>query len=117
MSGIRHSTVGARTLVTGACLVVVACTSTTETRNPVPVAPVPGAIEPVIPATVRVSPSGRKTIVIGGEVQLVASVLSEHQQEIPNAVVSWASSALNVATVSPAGLVHAVGSGTAFITA
>ena len=97
MSGIRHSTSGARIVAIGACAALAACTSATETKNPVS-----GAAAPLVPSIVRVTPRAA-TMNPGDDVQLVVDVLTEHQLEIRNAIVSWASSALAVATVSASG--------------
>ena len=61
------------------------------------------------------SPTGK--LIIGQTIQLIAKVLDPNLQPIIGAPVTWSSSDETVATVSPQGLVTAVGNGTAKITA
>ena len=53
---------------------------------------------------------------VGETVQLVAVVLDRNEHPIADAVVAWSSSDESVATVSPEGLVTAVGEGSAQVT-
>jgi len=69
-----------------------------------------------IPTTLQVTPSN--LILSAGDNQTLTSrVLDALGQVIPGKVVSYASSATGVATVSSAGVVHAVANGSAVITA
>jgi serine/threonine protein kinase len=65
---------------------------------------------------VSVSPSA-KTLRVGQNVQLVATVRDANGVPHPERTVSWASNAPGVATVSPSGLLSAVAPGSAIITA
>ena len=69
------------------------------------------------PTTVTVSPATTELTVLGTTVQLSAEVRDQNDRVMAGATVTWTSSASSVATVDAAGLVRAVGNGTATITA
>ena len=73
--------------------------------------------EPARPTTVTVSPATHELTVLGATVQLSAEVRDQNDRVMAGATVTWTSSASSVATVDAAGLVTAVGNGTATITA
>ena len=73
--------------------------------------------EPARPTTVTVSPATHELTVLGATVQLSAEVRDQNARVMAGATVTWTSSASSVATVDAAGLVRAVGNGTATITA
>ena len=73
--------------------------------------------EPARPRTVTVSPATTELTVLGATVQLSAEVRDQNDRVMAGATVTWTSSANSVATVDAAGLVRAVGNGTATITA
>ena len=73
--------------------------------------------EPARPTTVTVSPATTELTVLGATVQLSAEVRDQNDRVMAGATVTWTSSANSVATVDAAGLVTAVGNGTATITA
>ena len=73
--------------------------------------------EPARPTTVTVSPATTELTVLGATVQLSAEVRDQNNRVMAGATVTWTSSANSVATVDAAGLVTAVGNGTATITA
>ena len=73
--------------------------------------------EPSVPTTITVSPATAELGAPGATVQLTAEVLDQNGVEMDAATVMWASTAADVATVSPSGLVTAVGGGTAAISA
>ena len=71
-------------------------------------------VDVVAVATVSVSPPSA-TLAIGGAVQLAATVLDTRGGVVTDRTVSWTTENAQVATVSNAGLVTAVGTGTASI--
>ena len=73
--------------------------------------------EPARPTTVTVSPATHELTVLGATVQLSAEVRDQNGRVMAGATVTWTTSANSVATVDAAGLVRAVGNGTATITA
>ena len=73
--------------------------------------------EPARPTTVTVSPATYELTALGATVQLSAEVRDQNNRVMAGATVTWTSSANSVATVDAAGLVTAVGNGTATITA
>ena len=73
--------------------------------------------EPARPTTVTVSPATTGLTVLGATVQLSAEVRDQNDRVMAGATVTWTTSANSVATVDAAGLVTAVGNGTATITA
>ena len=73
--------------------------------------------EPARPTTVTVSPATTELTALGTTVQLSAEVRDQNDRVMAGATVTWTSSANSVATVDAAGLVRAVGNGTATITA
>ena len=73
--------------------------------------------EPARPTTVTVSPATHELTALGATVQLSAEVRDQNDRVMAGATVTWTSSASSVATVDAAGLVRAVGNGTATITA
>ena len=79
--------------------------------------PLPSPPDPPRPTTVTVSPATASLTALGATVQLSAQVLDQNGQVMAGTTVTWASNATAVATVSAAGLVTAVGNGTATITA
>ena len=79
-----------------------------------PSAPPP---DPPRPTTVTVTPATAELTALGETVQLRAEVRDQNGQAMASAAVTWASSSDAVVTVSAAGLVTAVGNGTATITA
>ena len=77
----------------------------------------PPTPEPARPTTVRVSPATHELTALGTTVQLSAEVRDQNARVMAGATVTWTTSASSVATVDAAGLVRAVGNGTATITA
>ncbi len=75
------------------------------------------APEPARPTTVTVSPARHELTALGITVQLSAEVRDQNARVMAGATVTWTSSTSSVATVDAAGLVRAVGNGTATITA
>ncbi|MYJ69437.1 MAG: hypothetical protein F4087_13155 [Gemmatimonadetes bacterium] len=73
--------------------------------------------DPPVAARLTVSPSSVELAALGETQQLTASVLDEDGQAIADAPVTWASNDNSVATVSPSGLVTAIGNGSAAINA
>lgn len=83
-----------------------------------------GSVSASVPVSVMqsagsivIEPSSAILMSLGETVQLSASVLDGNGQPVSGAVVAWESSDSAVATVSEAGLVTAVGNGSATITA
>ena len=72
--------------------------------------------EPVA-TTVAIDPASHTLEAIGQTVQLTAAVLDQDENVMADAVVTWSSDDASVATVDEDGLVTAVGSGLAKITA
>ncbi len=68
-------------------------------------------------ASITVSPDASELAALGATAQLSAAVRDQNGQVMSGATVTWASSSDGVATVSTAGLVTAVGNGSASITA
>lgn len=68
-------------------------------------------------AGVSVAPPAITLVSLGETVQLAAVVVDANANPIPNAVVTWQTSAQSVATASTVGLVTAVANGSATITA
>ncbi|MDE2882057.1 MAG: Ig-like domain-containing protein, partial [Acidobacteriota bacterium] len=64
-----------------------------------------------------VTPATAELAALGATVQLTATVLDQHGNAIPGAQVAWSSGRAAVAAVDTAGLVTAVGNGTATVTA
>ncbi|MEA2722932.1 MAG: hypothetical protein QOH59_703 [Gemmatimonadales bacterium] len=73
--------------------------------------------DPRIPSSISLSTLSVSLTAVGQTQQLVPSVTDQDGQALDGADVSWASSNDQVATVSASGLVTAVGSGTAQVTA
>ena len=73
--------------------------------------------DPSRPTTVTVSPFATDLTALGETVQLTAEVRDQNARVMPTATVTWSSSNTSVATVDQAGLVTAIGAGTAAITA
>ena len=78
-----------------------------------PVAPPP---DPPRPTAVAVNPATAGLSALGAAVQLTAEVRDQNGQAMTGTAVAWASSDPTVAAVDTAGLVTAVGNGTATIT-
>ena len=77
----------------------------------------PPPLDPPQPTTVTVSPATAQLTALGATIQLSAEIRDQHGEVMGGAPVSWASASPAVATVDAAGLVTAVGNGTASITA
>ena len=90
--------------------------SSTRPQAPEPTPPTPPPPTPVA-TRVEISPSSASLTSVGQTVQLSASVFDQNNAQMSAAVVTWTSSAVDVATVSDQGLVTAVKIGTAAITA
>ncbi len=73
--------------------------------------------EPPRAAAITVNPDATGFAALGATAQLNAEVRDQDGQPMSGATVTWASSSAGVATVSAAGLVTAVGNGSASITA
>ncbi|MYA12971.1 MAG: hypothetical protein F4087_16750 [Gemmatimonadetes bacterium] len=73
--------------------------------------------EPPRAAAITVNPDATEFTALGATAQLNAEVRDQDGQPMSGATVTWASSSAGVATVSAAGLVTAVGNGSASITA
>jgi uncharacterized protein YjdB len=106
------ATVSASGLVTGVAAGTITITATSEGKSGT--ASVTVTIVPV--NSVAVSPSA-SSLQIGGAVQLSATTKDSAGNVLTGRVVTWASSAPAVATVSASGLVTGVAAGTATITA
>jgi uncharacterized protein YjdB len=106
------ATVSATGLVTGVAAGTITITATSEGKSGT--ATVTVTIPPV--ASVAVSPSS-SSLQIGGTVQLTATTKDSAGNVLTGRVVTWASSAPAVATVSASGLVTAVAAGSATLTA
>lgn len=106
------ATVNATGLVTGVAGGTATITATSEGKSGTL------AITVIVPvATVEVEPDER-SVVIGGTVELTATTRSARGDVLTGRVVTWTSSAEDVATVDPAtGVVTAVAEGAATITA
>ncbi len=76
-----------------------------------------GCAEPDTPASVTIIPSAVFLDALGATQQLTAVVKNKEDREITGATVTWSSDNEQVATVSEAGLVTAVGPGSARIKA
>ena len=92
----------------GSAVIVVGSTGRADVQVPVTVSQVP--------TTIRVSPTSL-VLTAGQEQTLTTQVFDAFGQEMPGRPVSYSSSATAVATVSAAGVVHAVADGSATITA
>ncbi|WP_419947464.1 Ig-like domain-containing protein, partial [Candidatus Palauibacter sp.] len=79
-----------------------------------PAVPTPAAPRPT---TITVTPPTAQLAALGATVQLAAEVRDQNGQPMTGSTVTWASEAAAVATVDAAGLVTAVGNGTATIIA
>ena len=73
--------------------------------------------DPPRPTTIAVSPFATELTALGETVQLTAEVRDQNGRVMPAATIMWSSSNTSVATVDQAGLVTAVSTGTAAITA
>ena len=73
--------------------------------------------DPPRPTTIAVSPFATELTALGETVQLTAEVRDQNARVMPTATVTWSSSNTSVVTVDQAGLVTAVSTGTAAITA
>ena len=76
-----------------------------------------GGTEPSVPTDITVDPASVSFTAIGQTEQLSPTVVDGQGTPLPDEPVSWSSSNSAVATVTPDGLVTAVGAGTAQITA
>ena len=70
-----------------------------------------------VATTITIEPTAHTLEAIGATVQLTATVLDQHEKVMEDAAITWSSDDEAVATVDDAGLVTAVGNGTAQITA
>lgn len=100
--------------LTAVILAATAWVSGCEERATEPAAPTPAAPRPT---TVTVTPPAARLAALGATVQLAAEVRDQNGQPMAGSAVTWASGAAAVATVDAAGLVTAVGNGTATIVA
>ncbi len=73
--------------------------------------------DPPRPTTITVSPFATELTRLGATVQLTAEVRDQHARVMIRVTVTWSTSDTSVATVDQAGLVTAVSTGTAAITA
>ena len=73
--------------------------------------------DPSRPTTIAVSPFATELTALGETVQLTAEVRDQNGRVMAGATVTWSSSNTSVATVDQAGLVTAISTGTAAITA
>ena len=90
--------------------------STTSPRAPEPTPPPPPPPPAPVATRVEISPSSAALTTTGQTVQLSARVFDQNNAQMSGAVVTWSSSAVDVASVSGQGLVTAVKNGTATIT-
>lgn len=109
--GQRESSLGWRSSRVLAAVLLTGCSGDSDT--PTGTAPPP----PPVPTSVSVSPATAELTALGATVQLSAEVRDQNGQAIAGATVVWSSSDALVATVAGSGLVTAVNSGTATITA
>ena len=77
----------------------------------------PAPAEPPRPTAVAVSPAQVRLAALDATAQLTAEVRDQNGQVMAGIVIAWSSSEAGVAGVDAAGLVTAVGNGTAAITA
>jgi hypothetical protein len=98
-----------RVLLTVAALALAACSGGSNSNGG-------GTTGPTPVASVTVS-AGNASVNVGQSTTLTASTLSATGTALTGRVVTWATSAASVATVSAAGLVSGVSAGTAMITA
>ena len=89
------------------------CGDGESATGPVPT-PVP---DPPRPTTLTVSPFSAELTALGATVQLTAEVRDQNAELMPAATVTWGSSSTAVAAVDQSGLVTALSTGTAAITA
>jgi uncharacterized protein YjdB len=106
------ASVSASGLVTGVAAGTATLTATSEGKNGT--ATITVTVVPV--ASVAVSPAA-PNIRVGGTVQLTATAKDSAGNNLTGRVVTWASSAPGVASVSASGLVAGVAAGTATLTA
>jgi hypothetical protein len=76
-----------------------------------------GPSDPSVPSDIAIAPATVSFTAIGETEQLTASVTDQRGDPVTNATVTWSSSNAEVASVSPTGLVTAVGSGSTEISA
>ena len=72
---------------------------------------------PSVPSLITITPSASILTSLGATVRLIASVQDQDGKTLSGVVVTWSSSAAEVATVSASGLVTARGNGAATVTA
>jgi uncharacterized protein YjdB len=111
-SNATVATLSGSGLVTGAVAGTATITASSEGQNGT--AAITVTVPPV--ASVSVSPTSA-TVLVGQTVQLTATPKDVNGYALIGRVVTWASSAPGVATVSASGLVTAVAAGTATLTA
>ncbi len=111
-SNATVATLSGSGLVTGAVAGTTTITASSEGQNGT--AAITVTVPPV--ASVSVSPTSA-TVLVGQTVQLTATPKDVNGSALIGRVVTWASSAPGVATVSASGLVTAVAAGTATLTA
>src|SRR6185295_6868895 len=68
-------------------------------------------------ASVRLTPAGDQALLVGQTKQLTAATLDSDGNPLPERPVTWSSSSSTVASVSTTGLITAVATGGAVITA
>jgi len=108
----RVSTSGLVTAVAAGSATITATSETKAGTAAITVnAPAPAPV-----ATVSVSPAS-STLLVGGTVQLSATMRDANNNVLTGRVVTWASANPGVATVSSTGLVRGVGAGSTTITA
>ena len=107
-----------------ACLLLLALTAcggdgSTSPAPPAPPAPPQPTPQPATPVATRIAitPASATLTAIGQTVQLTAQVFDQNDNVMTGAAVTWSSGNTGVASVSTAGLITAIKSGTTRITA
>jgi hypothetical protein len=113
-SSAQIATVSTSGLVTGVAAGSATITATSEGKSGTASVVVTSTTVPV--ATVEVTPASA-SMPVGGTLQLTATPKDAADQPLTGRTITWATSAAQVATVSTAGLVRGVGTGSATITA
>ncbi|MEZ4455196.1 MAG: Ig-like domain-containing protein [Gemmatimonadales bacterium] len=98
-----------------AALLLAACGGSEPVSPPPP--PVPPPPPPPAPASVVVTPDSVRFVSLGDSARLTATVRDGAGNPLPGAVVTWASSAPGLITVSATGTVVGFGNGSATVTA
>src|SRR5688500_1625860 len=107
------ATVSAAGVVTGVSPGPVQIAATAEGKTAI----VDVTVNPKAVATIRLTPSGNVSLLVGQTRQMTGEPLDTDGVVLPNRPVTWSSNATSIATVSNAGLIAAVAPGGAVVTA